>query len=128
MNKYERYADAIKELKNNKFYIDFIKPYLVKANSEEEMQANFCAVYTTLELIEKNKEINRDCTIDWSKVEVDTPILVKNYEDEPWIRRYFAKYEDGLVYAWSIGRTSWTANTVAHMTKYYYAKLAEDEE
>ena len=95
MNKYERYADAIKELKNNKFYIDFIKPYLVKANSEEEMEANFCAVYTTLELIEKHKEINRDCTIDWSKVEVDTPILVKNYEDEPWIKRYFAKYEDG---------------------------------
>ena len=56
MNKYERYADAIKELKNNKFYIDFIKPYLVKANSEEEMQANFCAVYTTLELMEKHKE------------------------------------------------------------------------
>ena len=55
MNKYERYADAIKELKNNKFYIDFIKPYLVKANSEEEMEANFCAVYTTLELINKEE-------------------------------------------------------------------------
>ena len=54
MNKYEQYADAIRELKNNKFYIDFIKPYLVKANSEEEMEANFCAVYTALELMEKN--------------------------------------------------------------------------
>ena len=57
MNKYERYADAIKELKNNKFYIDFIKPYLVKANSEEEMEANFCEVYTKLELMGKHKEI-----------------------------------------------------------------------
>ena len=74
------------------------------------------------------EDITDESKIDWNKVEVDTPILVKNYEDEPWIRRYFAKYEDGLVYAWSIGRTSWTANTVAHMTKYYYAKLAEDEE
>ena len=54
MNKYERYADAIKELKNNKFYIDFIKPYLVKANSEEELEENFCAVYTQLELMEKH--------------------------------------------------------------------------
>ena len=56
MNKYEQYADAIKELKNNEFYINFIKPYLlVKANSEEEMEANFCAVYTTLELMEKHR-------------------------------------------------------------------------
>ena len=54
MNKYERYADAIRELKNNEFYINFIKPYLVKANSEEEMEANLCAVYTTLELMEKH--------------------------------------------------------------------------
>ena len=124
MNRYEQYADAIKELKDNEFYIDFIKPYLVKANSIEEMEANFCAVYTTLELMEKHKEPK----VDWNKVKVDTPILVRNAEDEPWLRRYFAKYEDGLVYAWSVGRTSWTANTVAHMTKYYYAKLAEDEE
>lgn len=54
MNKYEQYADAIKELKNNKFYTDFVKPYLKKANSEEEMEENFCAVYTALELMEKH--------------------------------------------------------------------------
>lgn len=54
MNKYEQYADAIRELKNNKFYTDFIKPYLKKADSEEEMEANFCAVYTELELMEKH--------------------------------------------------------------------------
>ena len=54
MNKYEQYADAIRELKNNEFYINFIKPYLKKANNEEEMEENFCAVYTALELMEKN--------------------------------------------------------------------------
>lgn len=54
MNKYEQYADAIRELKNNKFYTDFIKPYLKKADSEEEMEENFCAVYTALELMEKH--------------------------------------------------------------------------
>lgn len=54
MNKYEQYADAIKELKNNKFYIDFIKPNIVEANSEEELEENFCAVYTQLELMEKH--------------------------------------------------------------------------
>ena len=86
--------------------------------------------FAVAEWLKHNNEedITDESKIDWNKVEVDTPILVKNYENESWIRRYFAKYEDGLIYAWSIGRTSWTANTVAHMTKYYYAKLAEDEE
>ena len=127
MTKYEQYADAIRELKNNEFYIDFIKPYLVKANSEEEMEANFCAVYTALELMEKHAEPEK-IGINWNEIPVDTPILVKNHRDEPWLRRYFAKYEDGLIYAWSVGRTSWTANTVAHTTSYAYAKLAKEEE
>ena len=127
MTKYEQYADAIRELKNNEFYINFIKPYIVKANSEEEMEANFCAVYTELELMEKHTE-PKESEIDWNTVKVDTPILVKNYENEPWLRRYFAKYENGRIHAWSVGRTSWTANTVAHTTSYAYAKLAKEEE
>ena len=35
--------------------------------------------------------------VDWSKVEVDTPVLVKDYEEDDWEREYFAKY-DGKVY------------------------------
>lgn len=46
--------------------------------------------------------------IDWSKVTVNTPILVKNNLDDKWIPRYFAKYQNGKVYAWDDGRTSWT--------------------
>ena len=59
MNKYEQYANAIRELKNNEFYINFIKPYLVKANSKEELEENFCAVYTALELMEKHTKQNK---------------------------------------------------------------------
>lgn len=48
--------------------------------------------------------------IDWSKVAVDTPILVRSSEEnEWWWKRYFAKYENGLVYAFNNGMTSWTA-------------------
>ena len=39
--------------------------------------------------------------VDWSKVAVDTPILVRNSREEAWRKRYFAKYENGTVYAWS---------------------------
>lgn len=33
--------------------------------------------------------------VDWSKVEVDTPIFVRNSIAEVWKCRYFAEYEDG---------------------------------
>ena len=31
--------------------------------------------------------------VDWNKVAVDTPILVRDSEEEAWRKRYFAKYE-----------------------------------
>ena len=64
-------------------------------------------------------------SVDWSKVPVDTPILVKDSGDTCFIRRYFAKFENGDVYAWSDGRTSWSAG--ARMTYWECAKLAESE-
>ena len=62
---------------------------------------------------------------DWSKVEVDTPILVRQGEKGQWLERHFAKYENGDVYAWVDGQTSWTG---ADKIKWKYAKLAEGEE
>lgn len=61
--------------------------------------------------------------VDWSKVAVDTPVLVKPCSDEYWCRRYFAKYEDGCVYTFSNGTTSWSSN--GSITSWNFAKLAE---
>ena len=61
--------------------------------------------------------------VDWSKVSVDTPILVRDSEFDSWSQRHFAKYDNGTVYAWSDGRTSWTA--YGKLDAYKYAKLAE---
>ena len=65
--------------------------------------------------------------IDWSKVPVDTPILVKDKENAIWCNRYFAKFEDDFVYAWEGGCTSWSADGSYDITKWRYAKLAEDD-
>ena len=59
--------------------------------------------------------------IDWNKVEVDTPILVKDMEYENWRKRYFAEYKNEVVYAWGNGKTS-------DVTTWNYAKLAGSEE
>lgn len=68
--------------------------------------------------------------VDWSKVEVDTPILVKDYKEDTWERRYFAKYENGKVYTWLGGATSWSTSGTDddYMADWKMAKLAEGEE
>ena len=43
--------------------------------------------------------------VEWEKVPVDTPILIKGSFEI--LKRYFAKYENGYVYFYSDGRTSW---------------------
>ena len=65
--------------------------------------------------------------VDWSKVAVDTPILVKDREKEAWRRRYFAKYENGIVFAWENGLTSWSAHR-SNVVGWGMAKLAESED
>ena len=66
--------------------------------------------------------------VDWSKVAVDTPILVRDSREESWRKRYFAKYEDNTVYAWSGGSTSWSTCGSSDISNWKMAKLAESEE
>lgn len=66
--------------------------------------------------------------VNWSKVPVDTPVLVTDRKDaaeSEWKKRYFAKYENGMVYTWANGATSWSGEIVS---SWMYAKLAESEE
>ena len=65
--------------------------------------------------------------VDWGKVPVDAPILVRHGEKDTWIRRYFAKCENGMVYAWEGGATSWSADGPTDVCDWKYAKLAESE-
>ena len=127
MKNYEKYADAIKKLKSNigiEWCEVFAKPKVLKSFGRtcEEASCGLCNTLTTLWLLEDYEEPKTD----WSKVEVDTPILVRDLEGEEWLRRYFAKYENGRVYAWGCGGTSWSGDDCA--TGWNYAKLAESEE
>lgn len=62
--------------------------------------------------------------VDWSKVAVDTPILV-SLDDESWFCRYFASFNNGIVYTWSGGATSWSVRERECQDAWGYAKLAE---
>ena len=69
----------------------------------------------------------KENAIDWSEVKVDTPILVKDDEVDQWVKRYFARYEDGIVYAWNSGATSWSIEFEDDVFGWNFAKLAEVE-
>lgn len=92
--------------------------------SKEEYYKESCRKNILKWLLSEYKEPE----VDWSKVKVDTPILVRENEDEEWNKRYFAKFEYGIVYYWGGGTTSWTADGEEDVCYRKYAKLAESEE
>ena len=53
---------------------------------------------------------------------------MRDSENTEWLKKYFAKYENGHVYVWNLGRTSWTAPNNKSVSAWQYAKLAESEE
>lgn len=69
-------------------------------------------------------------SVDWSKVAIDTPILVRESKSDKWKNKYFAMYRDGRIYTWIGGATSWSVesikNNTGFMTSWKYAKLTEE--
>lgn len=64
--------------------------------------------------------------IDWSNVAVDTKVYVRDSDNEPWKPRYFAKFEDGKIFAWANGATSFSRDSVCNSSWWNQGKLAED--
>ena len=62
--------------------------------------------------------------IDWSEVPVDTKVLVGNLPGQE-IKRYFAKYEKGVFYAYVNGCDSWSDDGLG-LIEWEYCKLAGD--
>lgn len=122
MKNYEKYADEIREYKGDSFCADFVKPnILISENCSADCTK--CRMLQVLWLLEEYEE-PKEPEVDWSDVNVDTPILVRQGKTGAWLERHFAKYENGEVYAWVDGQTSWTG---ADKIKWNYTKLAESE-
>lgn len=61
--------------------------------------------------------------VDWSKVAVDTPILVDETE-RLQVKRHFARFDGEHVYYYGNGRSSWTFDCTECISP-KYVKLAE---
>ena len=64
--------------------------------------------------------------INWSKIPVDTKLLVSRNEED-WYRRYFAKYENDKVYCFDGGATSFSVQDGNFdISPWGYVKLYEE--
>ena len=128
MKNYERYADEIKNFDCNNDFCDDLGHSLdeigkpIVSSTCVGTSCIACQLKQAVWLLEEYEEPE----VDWNNIAVDTPILVRESKDREWKRRYFAKYKDGIIFAWVGGDTSWTA--LGDTTKWKYAKLAESEE
>lgn len=119
--------EVFEKCNNGDYVIDnFNKKWKVE---EEELKQkyfdNWCIInnfYTLKQIMEL--DFKKDYNVDWSKVEVDTKILVSN-DDVRWYRAHFAKFENNTIYSFSNGTTSFTYEYSA-FEPWKYAILYEE--
>lgn len=132
MKNREKYKnELIKAIKTDgricEFVINHGVPQMFGKDWESYCKMTCVTCGTALQIwLDEECEENEEPKVDWDNIAVDTPILVRESKDREWKRRYFAKYKDGIIFAWVGGDTSWTA--LGDTTKWKYAKLAESEE
>lgn len=61
--------------------------------------------------------------VDWSKVKVNAPILVRDSTWDAWKIGHFARYRKGHIFVWEKGKTSYTTKRTE---MFRYAKLVGD--
>lgn len=70
--------------------------------------------------------MNYKISVDWTKVPVDTPIYVRDSEEDDWLPQYFSGFVIGRVFAWVGGKTSFSAkNKLSNTISWNFAKLKD---
>ena len=133
MKNREKFAKEIMDIACSGHSIAFDKEVnkLTACNKITCSECAFCSSSTT-NCLDKIKEWCEseyvEPEVDWSKVPVDTPVLVRDSTPYTWKRRYFAYYKDGIVHTYSDGATSWSVNKNSVNPGWNYAKLANEED
>lgn len=101
MKNYEKYKDLV---------ISCIAKYSICDLAREAYGDDSCERRACGECCEFTAEwLNREYVgIDWAKVEVDTPVLIKKGNNV--VNRHFARYYKGMVEVYAGGQTSWSTD------------------
>lgn len=94
---------------------------------ENDLTSNNSSVLDIVKVFDNGGKMiwNMD-QVDWSKIPVDTKVLVSNSKNGKWDRRYFAGFINGEVTTFSNGMTSWSTSRPNNpiLVSWKYAKLA----
>lgn len=64
--------------------------------------------------------------VDWSKVPVDTKVIVWDNVEHKY-RRHFAKYENGEIFTYMGGATSWSCEP-DQMVRWQHGEIAQEDD
>lgn len=129
MTNYQRYKDDIERLGDGKVAFDKSKNKIV--GCAVLFACEDCAFYAnrddcTLNAMKWAAEEYKEPEVDWSKVPVDTPVLVSN-DKNTWVRRHFATpslpKDNYTVRTFVDGKTSWSSEERDFCERWRYAKL-----
>lgn len=121
-NDYELYLYYTLDEHKDKYHEDFTRI----GNEALHIKLDIMKIYDC----DNNLVWERD-EIDWSKLPVDTKLLVKHPKDKKWRRRYYAGVYDpamGLIYCYRDGKTSWVDKMAIYGWRKDYVKLWDEEE
>ena len=121
----EKYKDTIiKHIKNtNDSYCGFVTSKILPCYGLDcnKISCRDCAATQSLWFNEEYKETEEK--VDWTNVAVDTPVLVRDSDKSKWYKRHFAKYQDGQIFTYAYGGTSWSTQDT---TSWEQGKLADE--
>lgn len=105
---------------------EFKKKYILKTGSCRHLVCSECHPMVREWFDQQYEEPKIE--IDWSKVPVDTPVIVTN-KDGKELNRYFAKYNDGLMFTFDYGATSWSMREPnVYASAWTECRLAREED
>lgn len=131
MINYEKYKDEIDEIfdtNDGTIAINKNTNEITNCNDFECSKCLFSARYNNAIycLITMAKWLVSEYKVDWSKVPVDTPVLI-SVDNKNWFNRYFAGVnEKGQPTVFCYGATQWS-NGYKEPCHFKYIKLAEVE-
>ena len=134
MNNYEKHRERIDSIlqRGENIALNRVTKEIVYCREVECENCQFSCRYNRPHncTFNKTKWLVEEYTIpevDWTKVQVDTPVLVSD-DGITWFRRYFARVSSlGTIYVYAHGATSWSAD-VDSQVQYKYVELEKEEE
>ena len=119
----EMYNEGYRDIKIEGVYAFFVNPTFIENGGNFKIRDHTpripCKVLGLNPNIRKHSIASLLGIIEWEKVLVDTPVIAKTAFGK--IKLYFYKYENGRVYCFMNGKTSWS-----HTGDFYWWYLEDD--